>query len=108
MQLEKALREMRAEISEAKFLSEKKLADARALEANIDEKKLQIESRLHAADARLAEANRKNSEMDRNLEDLESREHKVQRELSSLLNEYAFCFFTACTNSLCMHKVYMQ
>lgn len=107
MQLEKALREMRAEISEAKFLSEKKLADARALEANLEEKQLQIESRLHAADARLAEANRKNSEMDRNLEDLQFREHRVQRELSSLLNEYAFCFFTACLNSLCMHKLYL-
>lgn len=90
---------MRAEISEAKFISEKKLTDARALEANLEEKQLQIELRLHAADARLAEANRKNSEMDRNLADLESREHKVQRELTSLLNEYAFCFFTAYMNS---------
>lgn len=108
MQLEKALREMRTEISEAKFISEKKLADARALEANLEEKQLQIESRLHAADARLAEANRKNSEMDRNLEDLESREHKVQRDFSSLHNEYAFYFFTASMNSLRMHKVYMQ
>ncbi|XP_020572462.1 protein CROWDED NUCLEI 1 [Phalaenopsis equestris] len=82
--LEKALREIRAEISEAKFTSENKLAEARALEANLEEKQLQIDSKWHAADARLAEANRKNSEIDRKLEDLEDQEHKVQRELSSL------------------------
>ncbi|KAL0925043.1 hypothetical protein M5K25_003349 [Dendrobium thyrsiflorum] len=85
--LEKALREMRAEVSETKFISENKLANAHALEASLEEKQLQIESKLHAADARLAEANRKNSELDRKLEDLEARERKVQRELSSLHTE---------------------
>ncbi|XP_020686736.1 protein CROWDED NUCLEI 1 isoform X1 [Dendrobium catenatum] len=85
--LEKALREMRAEVSETKFISENKLANAHALEASLEEKQLQIESKLHAADARLAEANRKNSELDRKLEDLEARERKAQRELSSLHTE---------------------
>ncbi|KAK8913995.1 hypothetical protein KSP39_PZI023586 [Platanthera zijinensis] len=82
--LEKALHEMRAEIAEIKFTSEKKLSDAQALEASLEQKKMEIEAKVHAADSRLAESNRKNSEMARKLDDLEARECKLQREFSSL------------------------
>lgn len=82
--LEKALHEMRAEIAEIKFTSEKQLSDTRTLEASLEQKKMEIEAKVHAADARLAEGNRKNSEMARKLDDLEAREYKLQRDFSSL------------------------
>ncbi|KAG0462995.1 hypothetical protein HPP92_021471 [Vanilla planifolia] len=85
--LEKALREMRADLAKTKFTSEKKLTDAHALEASLEEKKLEIEAKLHAIDARLAEENRNNSEMDRKFEELEIRERKLRRDLSSLNTE---------------------
>ncbi|XP_020694317.1 protein CROWDED NUCLEI 1 [Dendrobium catenatum] len=84
LDLEKALHEMRAENAETKFISGKRLADAHAIEASVEEKKMEIEAKMHSADARLAEANRKNSEIDRKSENLAAREYKLQRELSSL------------------------
>lgn len=80
MQLEKALREMRSELAEVKFTSDKKLDDAHALEIGLEEKYLEVEQKLHAADAKLAEASRKSSDVDRKLEDVEAREHKLQKE----------------------------
>ncbi|KAJ6800553.1 protein CROWDED NUCLEI 1-like isoform X1 [Iris pallida] len=82
--LEKALREMRSEIAEVKFTSDKKLAEANALEASLEEKCLEVERKLHSADAKLAEANRRSSEIDRKLEDVEARERKLQRDVASL------------------------
>ncbi|XP_009383797.3 nuclear matrix constituent protein 1 [Musa acuminata AAA Group] len=78
--LEKALREMRSELAEVKFTSDKKLDDAHALEIGLEEKYLEVEQKLHAADAKLAEASRKSSDVDRKLEDVEAREHKLQKE----------------------------
>ncbi|KAJ4770379.1 Protein CROWDED NUCLEI 1 [Rhynchospora pubera] len=77
--LEKALREMRSEMAEVKFMAEKKLSDARALEVSLEEKSLEIEAKLHSADARLAEASRKNSQADRKLEEIQERERKFDK-----------------------------
>lgn len=101
--LEKALHDMRAEVSETKYISENTLANARALETSLEEKQLEIESKLHAADAKFAEADRKNSEIDRKLEELVGREHKVQRELSSLSTERK-----ALENSLSKQQEHLQ
>ncbi|XP_062220088.1 nuclear matrix constituent protein 1a-like [Phragmites australis] len=78
--LEKALREIRAEIAEVKFMSEKKITDAQSLEASLEEKTLEIEGKLHAADAKLAEANRKKSQADRDLEEVEARQRRLEKE----------------------------
>ncbi|XP_062222236.1 nuclear matrix constituent protein 1a-like isoform X2 [Phragmites australis] len=78
--LEKALREIRAEIAEVKFMAEKKITDAQSLEASLEEKSLEIEGKLHAADAKLAEANRKKSQADRDLEEIEARQRRLEKE----------------------------
>ncbi|KAJ0989103.1 hypothetical protein J5N97_007459 [Dioscorea zingiberensis] len=85
--LEKALREMRAQTAEVKFTSDRKLVEAHALEASLEEKSLEVEQKLHSADAKLAEASRKSSEIERKLEEVEARERKIQRDYVSLDNE---------------------
>ncbi|XP_020577559.1 protein CROWDED NUCLEI 1 isoform X2 [Phalaenopsis equestris] len=85
--LEKTLHVMRAEIAETKFISDNRLADARAIEASLQEKKMEIEAKVRAADTKLAEANRKNSDSERKLENVAARESKIQRDLSSLYAE---------------------
>jgi chromosome segregation ATPase len=86
--LEKALREIRGEIAEVKFMSEKKITDAQSLEASLEEKRLEIEGKLHAADAKLAEANRKKSQADRDLEEVEARQRRLEKEKLYFENEY--------------------
>ncbi|CAL9155666.1 unnamed protein product [Musa hybrid cultivar] len=86
--LEKALREMHSELAEVKFTSDKKLDDAHALEAGLEEKYLEVEQKLHSADAKLAEASHKSSVANRKLEDVEAREHKLQKEYLSLSSEW--------------------
>lgn len=78
--LEKAVREIREEIALVKFTSQKKIADAQSLEANLEEKSLEIDGKLHAADAKLAEANRKKSQADRDLEEVEARQRRLEKE----------------------------
>ncbi|KAL6912245.1 hypothetical protein ACP4OV_001050 [Aristida adscensionis] len=79
-ELEEALREMRAQIAEVKFMSEKKATDVQSLEASLEEKSLETDRKLHAADAKLAEANRKKSQAERDLEEVEARQRRLEKE----------------------------
>ncbi|XP_042451737.1 nuclear matrix constituent protein 1a-like [Zingiber officinale] len=85
--LEKDLQDIRFQMAEIKFTSEKKLADSQALETGLEEHYLEIEAKAHAADAKLAEVNRKSSEIDRKLDDLEGLKRKLQKENLSLSSE---------------------
>lgn len=100
LQLEKALRNIREEIAEVKFTSEKKITDAQSLEASLEEKSLEIEGKLHAADARLAEANRKKSQADRDLEEAEARQRRLEKEKIYFETEYAN-FVMSCKSMIC-------
>ncbi|KAJ4757366.1 hypothetical protein LUZ62_067741 [Rhynchospora pubera] len=78
--LEKALREVQSEIDGVKSNSNKKLEEAKSLEASLENKKIETERKLHQAEARLAEASRKCTQADRKLEDAEMMEKKLHKE----------------------------
>eukprot|EP00262_Sarcandra_glabra_P016217 TRINITY_DN5222_c0_g3_i2.p1 TRINITY_DN5222_c0_g3~~TRINITY_DN5222_c0_g3_i2.p1 ORF type:complete len:1202 (+),score=370.32 TRINITY_DN5222_c0_g3_i2:187-3606(+) len=83
-ELEKALHEMRAKSTDISLSSDKKLVEAQALVAGIEERTLDVEAKRHSADAKLAEASRMSSEMEMKLQEVETRESVLRREHLSL------------------------
>ncbi|KAB2074983.1 hypothetical protein ES319_A07G188100v1 [Gossypium barbadense] len=87
LDLDQALRNMRAENAEIKFTADSKLSESNALIASVEEKSLEVETKLHAADAKLAEVSRKCSQIERKSQELESRENVLRRERLSFISE---------------------
>ncbi|XP_076896623.1 nuclear matrix constituent protein 1-like isoform X2 [Bidens hawaiensis] len=85
--LEKALREMRSEYAEIKFIADSKLEEAQALSASIEARSLEVEAKLRAAEAKLAEVSRKSSEIQRKAMEIEAKESSLMRERVSFNNE---------------------
>ncbi|XP_071680191.1 uncharacterized protein [Lolium perenne] len=78
--LEKALHEMRSEIAEVKFVSQKNISGANSLQANKDEKSLLIKKKLSAADGKLEEANLMMSHADKKIKDIKTHQRRCEKE----------------------------
>ncbi|XP_042444261.1 nuclear matrix constituent protein 1-like isoform X2 [Zingiber officinale] len=88
--LEKALNEMHVETAEIKLEYQKKMSEAHALEAIVEDKYFQLKGKMDFLDAKLAEVSQRSSELDRRSEDVDTRQLKLSIESSSFMIEYAF------------------
>ncbi|GAA0154086.1 hypothetical protein LIER_12170 [Lithospermum erythrorhizon] len=82
LDLEKTLRDMRADHAGIKFTADSKLAEANALVTSVEEKSMEIEAKIRAGDAKLAEVSRKTSEIERRSREVEAQENSLRRERS--------------------------
>nr|APO14219.1 nuclear matrix constituent protein [Daucus carota] len=85
--LEKALKEVRAEHAQMKQSFEAKLVNTDFLKSGLEEKSLDVEKKLHVADAKFAEVTKKSLELDRKLQEVETRDSLLQRERLSFIAE---------------------
>ncbi|XP_042441158.1 nuclear matrix constituent protein 1-like [Zingiber officinale] len=88
--LEKALNEMHVETAEIKLEYQKKMSEAHALEAIVEDKYFELKGKMDFLDAKLAEVSQRSSELDRRSEDVDTRQLKLSIESSSFMIEYAF------------------
>ncbi|GAA0185097.1 hypothetical protein LIER_32385 [Lithospermum erythrorhizon] len=82
LDLEKTLRDMRADHAGIKFTADSKLAEANALVTSVEEKSVEVEAKIRAGDAKLAEVSRKISEIERRSREVEAQENSLRRERS--------------------------
>ncbi|OVA14566.1 hypothetical protein BVC80_1811g31 [Macleaya cordata] len=85
--IEKTLREMRAESAETKIAADSKMAEAQNMLEDAQKKFIEAEAKVHAAESLQAEASRYRRAAERKLQEVEEREDELRRRLISFKSE---------------------